>query len=66
VPAQRIALLVDGSTKMDFLHTTVQSCLDRMSASSPNVLNTGRITLLDVSGNELAAVQKLLAMHEVR
>jgi hypothetical protein len=66
VPAQRIALLVDVSTKIDFLQTTVQYCLDRLSATSPNLLNGGHIALLDVGSNELAVVERLLAMHESR
>src|SRR5262249_49324267 len=59
VPAQRIALLVDASTKMEFLHATVQGCLARMSASSPNALASGRVTLLDIGGGEHAAVEQL-------
>jgi len=66
VPAQRIALLVDASTEMAFLHTTVQACLARMSASSPNAQAPGRITLLDISGGERAAVEQLLGMPEAR
>ena len=66
VPAQRIALLVDASTKMEFLHTTVQACLARMSASSPNALAPGHVTLLDISGGERAAVDQLLSMPEAR
>src|SRR6185436_2870415 len=66
VPAQRSALLVDATTKMEFLHTTVQACLARMSASSPNALAPGRVTLLDISGGERAAVDQLLSMPEAR
>ena len=66
VPAQRIALLVDRTTKIDFLQATVQSCLDRMSAISPDLLNDGHITVLEVDSNELAVVKRLLAMEESR
>jgi tetratricopeptide (TPR) repeat protein len=62
VPAQRVALLADASTKMEFLHSTVQACLARMSASSPNALAPGRVTLLDIGGGESAAVEQLLSM----
>jgi hypothetical protein len=66
VPAQRIALLVDASTRMEFLHDTLKACLARMSASSPNTLAPGRVTLLDIGGGERAAVAQLLSMAEAR
>ncbi len=66
VPAQRIALLVDASTRMEFLHDTVKACLARMSAGSPNALVPGRVTLLDIGGGERAAVEQLLSMAEGR
>jgi hypothetical protein len=66
VPAQRVALLVDKSTKIDFLHATVQACLARVSGSSPNALAPGRITLLSTDSGELAAVEHLLSMPGAR
>jgi hypothetical protein len=66
VPAQRVALLVDKSTKIDFLHATVQACLARVSGSSPNALAPGRITLLNTDSGELAAVEHLLSMPGAR
>jgi hypothetical protein len=62
VPAQRVALLVDQSTRLDFLNTTIDACLARVPASSPNVRAPARMTQVNIDSGEPAAVNQLLRM----
>jgi hypothetical protein len=62
VPAQRVALLVDKSTRLDFLDTTIEACRGRVPATSPNVQASARMTLVNIDGGEQAAVDQLLRM----
>jgi hypothetical protein len=62
VPAQRVALLVDQSTRLDFLNTTIDACLARVPASSPNVRSPARMTQVNIDSGEQAAVDQLLHM----
>ena len=62
VPAQRVALLVDQSTRLDFLDATIDACLARVPASSPNVQAPARMTQVNIDGGEQAAVDQLLHM----
>jgi hypothetical protein len=66
VPCRRIALLVDRSTDQTLLRDTLQACLARIGADSPNRSGAGRgsITVLDASAGELAAVQHLLRLAD--
>jgi hypothetical protein len=62
VPFQRIALLVDNSTHIDFLNATLDACLGRVPGSSPNATAPGRVALVNTDGDEQAAVEQLLRM----
>jgi tetratricopeptide (TPR) repeat protein len=62
VPAQRIALIVDASTRREFLDATVRSCLAGLSPSSPNFAEPGHITLLDAGAGETSVVRELMRM----
>lgn len=62
VPAGRVALLVDGSTRGEFLARTIADCLTRVPATSPNARAGGGPALVDVGGGERAAVDKPLRM----
>jgi hypothetical protein len=60
VPADRVALLVDGSTHREFLQSTIDDCLARVPANSPNARAGARLALVDVAGGEQSAVDELL------
>ena len=62
VPAERVALLVDASTRLDFLQSTIDACLGRVSASSPNARVPGRMALVDIDGGEQVAVDQLMRL----
>jgi len=62
VPAGRVALLVDGSTRRDFLQATLADCLARVPGTSPNARAGVRPALVDAARGERAAVDELLRM----
>jgi hypothetical protein len=62
VPAGRVAILVDGSTRREFLQATIAACLTRVPATSPNARAGVQPMLVDVARGEQAAVDQLLRM----
>jgi hypothetical protein len=62
VPAGRVALLVDGSTRRDFLQATIDACLTRVPLTSPNAQAGVKLALVDVARGEQTAVKELLRM----
>ena len=62
VPAARVALLVDGSTRREFLQATIADCLTRVPITSPNARAGVQLTLVDVARGEQATVDQLLRM----
>ena len=62
VPAGRVALLVDGSTRREFLQATIAGCLARVPITSPNAQAGVQLALVDVARGEQAAVDQLLRM----
>jgi hypothetical protein len=64
VPVTGIVLLVDVTTDVPFLHQTLSADWERLDPSSPNVLATGAVTLLDVSESDIAAVDRLLEIAD--
>lgn len=62
VPAARVALLVDGSTRREFLQATIAACLTRVPITSPNAQAAVQLALVDVASGEQAAVDRLLRM----
>jgi len=65
VPCRRVALLVDAKTDQTLLRGTLEGCLARLGADSPNLrAGRGSISLLDAGAGELAAVRQLLRLAE--
>jgi len=62
VPAGRVALLVDGSTRREFLEATIAACLTRVPITSPNAQAGVQLELVDVARGEQTAVDQLLRM----
>jgi len=62
VPAGRVALLVDGSTRREFLQATIAACLTRVPITSPNAQAGVQLELVDVARGEQTAVDQLLRM----
>jgi hypothetical protein len=62
VPAARVAVLVDGSTRREFLQATIAACLTRVPVTSPNAQAGVQPALVDVARGEQAAVDQLLRM----
>jgi hypothetical protein len=62
VPADRVALLVDGSTHREFLQGTIAACLTRVPITSPNAQAGVQLALVDVARGEQMAVVQLLRM----
>jgi len=62
IPADRVALLVDGSTHREFLQATIAACLTRVPITSPNARAGVQPALVDVARGEQAAVDQLLRM----
>jgi hypothetical protein len=62
VPVGRVALLVDGGTRPDFLHATIADCLARAPCSSPNAHTAATPAIVDVARGERAAVEQLVRM----
>lgn len=66
VPAERVALLVDVSTHVDFLHETIDACLGCVPATSPNARAPVRLTLVNIDGGERVAVDTLMRLASAR
>jgi hypothetical protein len=62
MPAGRVALLVDASTRRDFLQSTLADCLARMPSTSPNARERAQPVIVDVARGEQAGVEELLAL----
>ena len=62
VPPGRVALLVDGSTRREFLQATIAACLTRVPITSPNAQAGVQLELVDVARGEQKAVDQLLRM----
>ncbi|MGB8437253.1 MAG: hypothetical protein WCE38_23660, partial [Burkholderiales bacterium] len=60
VPAGRVALLVDGSTRREFLQATIAACLTRVPITSPNAQAGVQLELVDVARGEQTAVDQLV------
>jgi len=62
VPATRVALLVDGSTRQEFLQATIAECISRIPLTSPNAHSGFKPVLIDVALGEEAAVDQMIRM----
>jgi len=62
VPAARVALLVDGSTRQEFLQATIAACVSRAPLTSPNAYAGFQPVLVDVALGEEAAVDKMIRL----
>ncbi len=62
VPATRVALLVDDSTRQEFLQATIAACVARVPVTSPNAHGGLKPVLVDVALGEEAAVEQLIRM----
>jgi hypothetical protein len=62
VPVGRVALLMDASTDREFLQATLDACLARVPAASPNARAPAQPALIDVGSGERDAVDRLLRM----
>ena len=62
VPAARVALLVDGSTRQEFLQATIAACVARVPLTSPNAQAGVKPVIVDVALGEEAAVDQLIRM----
>jgi hypothetical protein len=62
VPAARVALLVDGSTRQEFLQATIAACVSRAPLNSPNAHAGFQPVLVDVALGEEAAVDQMICL----
>jgi hypothetical protein len=62
VPADRVALLVDASTRRDFLQAKLGECLARVPGTSPNARRRAQPAIVDAACGEHAAVEELLRL----
>lgn len=62
VPANCLALLVDGSTDREFLQTTLDELLTHVPPTSPNTQAGAQPAIIDASRGEQIAVDELLRM----
>ena len=60
VPAHHVALLVDASTRRDFLDATLDGCFGRVPATSPNARGGAHLATIDITSSETAAIDELL------
>ncbi len=65
VPAHRVALLVDASTRRDFLEVTLDGCFGRVPATSPNARGGAHLATIDTTSGETAAINELLRLAAV-
>lgn len=62
IPAARVALLVDESTRREFLQATIAACVTRVPITSPNAQGGVHFAIVDVARGEQAAVDQLVRM----
>ncbi len=62
VPAARVALLVDGSTRQEFLQATIAACVSRAPLNSPNAHAGFQPVLVDVALGEETAVDQMICL----
>jgi hypothetical protein len=62
VPAERVALLVNKTTDQRFLQTTLQECIAKAHAGSPNAHSKTRMAIVDIDAGEATAVNELMRL----
>ncbi len=62
VPADRIAVLVDSTTDREFLQSTLDACIAKADASSPNAHSDVRMAICDIDDGEATAVNELMRL----